>query len=189
MGDIVQSCFALGSRLNMRLQSLRQPVVACVHGHAMAAGLELASSCDIVIAGTNAQFSMPGVTRGRFCHTPAVSVAQRIHPRKAYELALFGTVLSAQQAEKFGLANMVVSDAAFDEESEEVIQRLASLSPNAVQQGKQGFYAVLHAGSLEEKYAVAKSFMVPGMRSADSVEGTRSLFEKRMPVYDNAPKL
>ena len=64
------------------------PVIAEVKGLAAAAGLQLCASCDIVVASTEAQFSVPGINSGLFCSTPGIPLVRSV-PRKVAAKMLF----------------------------------------------------------------------------------------------------
>ncbi|CAF0938724.1 unnamed protein product [Adineta steineri] len=68
------SVFDRCTELMLKVRHLSIPVIAEVFGLAAAAGCQLVASCDIVVAGENASFSVPGVKHGLFCITPAVAV-------------------------------------------------------------------------------------------------------------------
>ena len=51
------------------LQAIRQPVIAEVQGHAIAAGCQLVATCDLAVAVDTARFGTPGVKIGLFCRS------------------------------------------------------------------------------------------------------------------------
>ena len=107
--DHHEEVLRLCTGVNIGLQELGPPVIAAVQGYATAGGLQLAASCDLIIAASDARFCLPGTRIGGFCHTPAVSVAEKVHPRKALEMLLLAEDFDAQQAQAIGLANKVVA--------------------------------------------------------------------------------
>jgi len=177
--------FSKCSELSLCLRSLRQPTVAAVHGHASSGGLQLAAFCDLLVAGTGAQFSIPGSRRGRFCHMPAVALAERVPQSKALSMALLGTVLSAQEAERFGLVDVLAASDHFEEEVSRVVERMAEASPLNIALGKACFYGHRGIGSeaLSAKLKAAEDAMVASFATRDAAEGTIALFEKRPPVF------
>jgi len=62
--------FARCSRMMLSLVQLPQPVIARVHGAAVAAGCQLVSMCDLAVASDEARFALPGIKSGLFCTTP-----------------------------------------------------------------------------------------------------------------------
>ncbi len=89
---------------------IRKPVLAIVNGAALAGGCGLASVCDVVIASQeNARF---GYTEVRIGFIPAVVMIfliKRVGEGKARELVLRGNVIDAIEAQRIGLANVVVA--------------------------------------------------------------------------------
>ena len=64
---------------------------------AAAAGLQLALTCDLLLAGEGASFSTPGVKWGLFCSTPGVQLVRSMAAEKrAREMLLFGEAISAK---------------------------------------------------------------------------------------------
>jgi len=94
-----------------RLRTLRQPVVAAVHGYAIGAGAEFALGCDLVLAAEDAVFAFPETGLG-LSVTGASSrlLPALVGPLKAKELVLLGERLDARSAQGLGLVNAVVSD-------------------------------------------------------------------------------
>ena len=80
-----QKLFNLCSKLMLNIVEGRKPVIAKVHGSAFAAGCQLAASCDLAYASTDAKFATPGVNIGLFCSTPmAVSYTHLTLPTTPY---------------------------------------------------------------------------------------------------------
>src|SRR5581483_10931918 len=75
------------------IQSVRQPVVARVHGLATAAGCQLVCSTDLAVAAESAGFAIPGGKGGWFCHTPLVAVARSVGRKRALEMAMTGDIV------------------------------------------------------------------------------------------------
>lgn len=103
--DFHKKVLAACTRLNLRLQSVCPPTIAMVDGLATAAGCQLACSCDLVVATDTSRFCVPGSRNGGFCHTPGVSLSNKIHKRKALELLLLGDDLPAVEAARLGLVS------------------------------------------------------------------------------------
>jgi len=182
----LQETFQTCSELNVKLKYLQKPTVAIVKGHASAGGAQLVASCDIVIAAPRAQFSTPGSQRGRFCHTPAVSIMERVGSKKALELLLLGSSWSAEEAKQAGLVNFVFPEEFLEEKAADILQTLALASRN-IQIGKVGFLKQLegtHTGiGIEERYRLAEQLMVDMFCTPDAAEGTRAMIEKRNPEW------
>lgn len=94
------------------LEEKQKPAIAVVHGHCLGGGLELALTCDLVLATPASRFALPEVRWGLI---PAAGGCRKV-PRlagvlRAKELILTGRSLSADEAERWGLVNRVVPEA------------------------------------------------------------------------------
>jgi len=121
-------------KLFVQISTLRKPVIAVVRGAALASGCGLVAVCDLAIASKEtARLGLPEVTLG-FVPAAALSfLIRRIGEGKARELALLGTVLTAEQAAAIGLVNRTVPETELDAHSAAFAERLAeSTSPSAV---------------------------------------------------------
>jgi enoyl-CoA hydratase/carnithine racemase len=177
-----EELFAVCSRVMTAIGELPQPVIAQVHGVATAAGLQLAASCDLVVAAEEARFALPGVSVGIFCSTPAVAVGRRIGRSRTMELLLTGTPVGAATALSWGLANRVVPAAELDSAAEELAASIAGRSAAVVGRGKRAFYAQMDA-DVAGAYASASAAMVCDVSSPDAAEGMAAFLEKRAPVW------
>src|SRR5215211_1071203 len=99
-----------------KIEKLEKPVIAAVNGFALGGGCELAMVCDIRIASSNAKMGQPEVTIGI---PPGWGGTQRllriVGPAKAKELVYTGKMMTAEEAERIGLVNKVVSLTAEEE--------------------------------------------------------------------------
>ena len=125
----------------MKIQSIRQPVIAEVQGIATAAGCQLVASCDLAIAAENAAFATPGVRIGLFCTTPMVALSRAIGRKRALEMLLTGEMISAETAAEWGLINRAVPASALRVETRRLANCIASASPLTVAIGKRSWYA------------------------------------------------
>ena len=101
--------------LALRLHRLPKPTIAKVGGIAAGAGMSMALGCDLVVASESARFSQIFAKRGLSIDFGASWLLPRlIGLHKAKELAFFADVLSASEAESFGLVNRVVPDDELD---------------------------------------------------------------------------
>jgi enoyl-CoA hydratase/carnithine racemase len=174
--------FALCTDVMESIRKLPQPVIAQVHGLATAAGCQLAATCDLVVASEDASFATPGVKIGLFCTTPAVALSRAVPPKKAMEMLLTGTAISAAAAERAGLVNRVVPRDRLDEETMMLARLIAASSRSTVAMGKQAFYRQLPLDR-PAAYEVAERVMVENAAIADAQEGMRAFLEKRPPSW------
>ena len=146
------SALRMGS-LFSRMRSLPKPVVAVVHGRALAGGAGLATACDLVIAGSGAHLGYPEIQRG-FVPAMVMTLLRRaVGEKVALDLALTGRVLTAAEAHAAGLISRVVPDADLDQEAGSILSALAGASSSALALTKQMFYQ-LDGKSLEDGVAL-----------------------------------
>jgi enoyl-CoA hydratase/carnithine racemase len=177
-----QNIFSTCTKLMQTLHDLPQPVIAQVHGAALAAGCQLVAACDLAIADSKTKFSTPGVKIGLFCSTPMVPLSRVIGRRRALDMLLTGRFVSAQEAEKFGLINKVVEPDKLEEEVERLAKDIAKYSVYTLEFGKKVFY---HQVDQDENsaYNYAKEAMVKNCLSEDAQEGMKAFLEKRKPKF------
>src|SRR5262249_30340095 len=172
------SLFALCTKVMEAIRRLPQPVIAQVQGLATAAGCQLVATCDLVVAAEEAAFATPGVKIGLFCSTPAVALSRAVLPKKAMEMLLTGTPISARDAEKAGLVNRVVTADRLEEEAMRLARQIASASGAVVALGKRAFYDQLPLDR-PSAYEVAQRVMVENALAPEAREGINAFLEKR----------
>jgi methylglutaconyl-CoA hydratase len=117
-----------------------RPVIAGVHGRALAGGCGVATACDIILAAEGAQFGYPEVNIG-FVPAMVMAILRRsISEKAALELVVGGETISAARAHELGLVHRVFSDDHFTSEVEDYVSRLASKSASAVMLSKRLLY-------------------------------------------------
>jgi len=173
----------LGHRVMDSLESLPQPVIAAVNGFALGGGMELAMSCDILLAAENARFGQPEVNIGVM---PGFGGSQRL-PRRvpfgmAAEILLSGDNLTAAEALRIGLVNRVLPQAELLTESKKLAHKIASRAPVAVAKTKQALHTS-RQGSLADGNAQERQLFSELFATADQKEGMRAFLDKRPPSY------
>lgn len=177
--------FRLCSDMMLRVVTLRQPVIARVHGIATAAGCQLVASCDLAVAEDGARFATPGVNIGLFCSTPMVALSRNVGRKRAMEMLLTGDMVSAEEAVAIGLINKAVPADQLDAAVAEYADKIAAKSPLTLAIGKEAFYRQLDLG-LEDAYAYASEVMTRNMMTEDAAEGIDAFIEKRHPQWKGA---
>jgi enoyl-CoA hydratase/carnithine racemase len=136
--DLTQDKSALGKPeavevMFRAVETYPLPVVAVVHGHAIAGGAELALHCDFVVAGLEANFGMSLVQIGL---APTWFLTKKIMevagPVLAREILLLGDPLSAGRMHDLGIIARAVSSADLEVEARGIIDRLAANAPMAL---------------------------------------------------------
>jgi enoyl-CoA hydratase/carnithine racemase len=159
------------------------PVIAAVNGAAYGGGCEIAAAADFVYAATNARFALTEVTLGIMPGTGGTqSLPRAIGERRAKELILSGLPFSAEEAERWGLVNRVLSPEDLLQATLVIADHIAGNGPLSVRQAKQAIQRGLQM-SLADGLAFeieAYNRLVP---TADRREGVLAFNERRKPNF------
>jgi methylglutaconyl-CoA hydratase len=118
--------------LFLMMRSHPRPIIAAVHGRALAGGCGIATACDIVLAGASAQFGYPEVNIG-FVPAMVMAILRRsISEKAALELIVTGEIIPAARAREIGLIHRVIADDQFTAEVNAYAARLAAKSASAL---------------------------------------------------------
>ena len=180
--DEYREIFELCTRMMTAIHELAQPVIARVHGTATAAGCQLVAACDLAVASTEAKFATPGVKLGLFCTTPMVEVARAVGRKRALELLLTGTPISAETAAEWGLVNRVVAPDELEAATSGLAEQIASASSLTLAIGKRAFYGQIDL-ALPLAYEHCQEVMSRNAAAADAQEGMCAFLEKRTPTW------
>lgn len=164
------------------------PIVAQIEGNCMGAGVEIASCCDIRVAGASAKFGAP-IARLGFPMAPreAKLVSEALGGLTAREMLLEAAVLDAPTLLLRGFLNGVLTDADVAGEALARARRIAALAPQAARLNKQTFRTLNQlnpsvSGSSDAMEFVANSaYAYAG--SAEHREGIAAFLGKRKPVF------
>jgi cyclohexa-1,5-dienecarbonyl-CoA hydratase len=183
----------LGDRAYMMLESFRRifealakvdkPTLAVVAGPALGAGCILAAACDMVLAVQSAKLGHPEIRGGVF-NTVAVALLPRLVGRKrAFEILMMGTSLSAAEAERLGLVTRVVPDDRLDAEVAAVVQRFQESSAPVVQLTRRAITGGLDLPFDEAVSHAEDVYLNQLLTTQDVEEGLRAVVEKRKPAW------
>jgi 2-(1,2-epoxy-1,2-dihydrophenyl)acetyl-CoA isomerase len=160
------------------------PVVAAVQGSAAGAGVGLVGASDLVLAGESAKFVMAYTGVGL---TPDGSsswfLPRLVGLRRALELTFTNRVLSAAEAQEWGLITAVVPDDQLTAEAEALAARLAAGAPQALAAAKRLLHTSLEE-TLETHLAREAEAIAHASGTAEGAEGVASFVEKRPPVFN-----
>jgi enoyl-CoA hydratase/carnithine racemase len=165
-----------------KIQQLPQPVIAQAHGVATAAGCQLVAACDLAVADEETRFGTPGVRIGLFCTTPAVPLVRAVGRKRALEMLLTGEMITARQAEAYGLINRVVAKDRLETETKAWALKIAEASPLTLSMGKAAFYNQVNLSD-GQAYRHAKDAIVTNLFAEDAQEGLSAFLEKRKPIW------
>jgi methylglutaconyl-CoA hydratase len=122
------------------IRDLPIPVVAAVHGRALAGGCGLASACDIVLASASARFGYPEVKIGFVPAMVAAILRRNVSEKRAFELLTLGREISAADAMEMGLVNRVFPNESFESEVAGYVNDFSNASRSAVSLTKKLLY-------------------------------------------------
>jgi len=137
----LEECLDLFQLLSHKMHYLSKPIIAAINGYALAGGFELALSCDLRIASEKSQFSLPDAKIGLSPTSAMTYLLPRIIGMgRAMHLILTGEMINAVEAERIGLATIVVDQDHLMEETEKLAQNIASMPRLGVAYSKREFH-------------------------------------------------
>jgi enoyl-CoA hydratase len=161
----------------------RKPMIAAVEGWALAAGFEVALTCDLIVAAEDARFGLPEVRRGLVAAAGGLlRLPRRMPPAIAMRLALTGEPLSALDASRLGLVNEVTAPGRALDGALDLARRITPNGPLAVQVTKQILVQAAEE-AIAEGFARQQPLIDQILASADAREGAAAFAEKRPPAW------
>jgi enoyl-CoA hydratase len=160
-----------------------KPIVGALSGFVLGGGLELAMSCDILVASETTLMGQPEIDIGVM---PGGGGTQRltraVGKYKAMEMVLTGKRIGAEEAKALGLVSRVVPREAYLSEALKVAAEVASKSPVAVRLAKMAVNKAFEMG-LREGVDFERELFYLLFASEDKAEGMRAFMEKRRPEF------
>lgn len=181
--DLAHGLAAGMQRLYDRIEDYPKPTVAALNGVAMGGGLELAMSCDIRVAAETAKMGLPEPALGVL---PGAGGTQRlsrlIGVGRALEMIMTGRVLSAQQAEDYGLVTETMAADELLHGARKTLETVLSKGPLAIRLAKmvvgQGAETDQRTALLLEQLAQTLLYT-----TEDKAEGADAFTSKRSPEF------
>lgn len=176
---------AQGQSVFSKIENLFCPVIAAVNGFALGGGLELALSCDFIVASSTAKFGLPECTLGLLPgFGGTVRLARRVSPGLARQWTFTGEMVSADRALQTGLVNQVSEPAHLLEDCKKIATTMALRSPQSLQLIKK---CINETYGLESKEAmdIENQYFASLFGTFDQKEGTSAFIEKRKPTFKN----
>jgi enoyl-CoA hydratase len=166
-----------------RIKRIRKPLIAAVRGFALGGGCELAMTCDMIVAGEDAQFGQPEIKLGVM---PGAGGTQRltraIGKARAMELVLTGRSMGAREAEAHGLVTTVVVSEQTVTAALDLASRIAAMPPVAVMAAKAAVNRAEEL-SLEAGLEFERRSFYLLFDTDDQREGMAAFSEKRTPTW------
>ncbi len=168
------------------LRGLNKPVIAAINGVACGGGLELALSCDMILAADHASFALPEIRSGTVADAASIKLPRRIPYHIAMEMLLTGRWMDAEEAARWGLVNRVVPAEGLMGAARALADDLAAGPPLVFAAIKEivreaegmAFQDAMNKVTKSQFETVERLY-----RSEDQKEGARAFAEKRDPVW------
>ena len=186
-GDAVDGDYGVGGFGGLQeLPNLNKPVIAAVNGICCGGGLELALSCDLILASDNATFALPEIRSGTVADAASIKLPKRIPYHVAMDLLLTGRWFDAEEALRWGILKEITTPETLLGKAWDLARLLESGPPLVYAAIKE---VVREAEALRFQDAlnrITKRQMPTVDRlyaSDDQLEGARAFAEKRDPVW------
>lgn len=170
-------------RLARAIINCPMPIIGAINGAAYAGGCEMALAFDFLFASENARFALTETTLGII---PGMGGTQNlpraIGERRAKEIILSGSAITALEAESWGLVNRVIESEKLCETTLEIAVRIAQNAPIAVRQAKQSIHRGLQM-SLSDGLCFEVEAYNRTIPTRDREEGILAFNEKRLPLF------
>lgn len=186
-GDAVDGDYGIGGFGGLQeLGFLDKPVICAVNGICCGGGLEIALSCDLIVASDNASFALPEIRSGTVADAASIKLPKRIPYHVAMDLLLTGRWFDAEEALRWGLLKEVVPPEELMNNVWALAEHLASGPPlvyaaikEVVREAEDmRFQDMLNRVSKRQLRTVDKLYS-----SEDQLEGAAAFAEKRDPVW------
>ncbi len=170
------------ARILEHMARMRTPVIAQVHGYALAGGCGLAAGSDIVMAADDAVFGLPEIKVGLLPLIVMAPILRAVGRKRAMLMILSGEPVSAPEALEMGLVSRVVPRAELDAAVGTLARTLAGYSPTALGLAKE---AAATAPDMEYGAALRylRELITLVALSDDAREGIAAFFERRPPRF------
>ena len=173
----------IGPMLEFVQNGATKPLVGAIEGFALAGGLELALSCDLLVAARGAKLGIPEVGVGLFAAGAGLfRLPGRVGYGTAMEMAITGDPITAEEAADHGLVSRLTEPGEALGAALVLAERIARNAPLAVAASKQLIRATQGATE-EELWKIQRPHMATVWKSDDAKEGPRAFAEKRPPEW------
>ncbi|HVT77952.1 MAG TPA: enoyl-CoA hydratase/isomerase family protein, partial [Acidimicrobiales bacterium] len=168
-----------------RLRALRQPVIAAVNGPCAGGGLALALASDVRVCSESARFNVAFVRIGLSGCDVGVSwlLPRLIGASRATEMMLTGRLITAAEADKYGLVSEVVPDGETVNAALNVATQIVANSPFGVWMTKEASWASREIPSLQAAIDLENRTQILSSFSEDQREAITAFLQKRPPTY------
>ncbi len=186
-GDEVDGDYGVGGFGGLQeLPHMNKPVICAVNGICCGGGLEIALSCDIILAAEHATFALPEIRSGTVADAASIKLPKRIPYHIAMELLLTGRWMDAEEAHRRGFVNQIHKAEELMQNAREMADLIASGPPLVMAAIKEvvrdaedaKFQDALNRITRRQLKTVDTLY-----GSDDMMEGFKAFAEKRDPVW------
>jgi 2-(1,2-epoxy-1,2-dihydrophenyl)acetyl-CoA isomerase len=165
------------------IRRLEKPVVAAVNGPAVGIGCSLALACDLVLAAESSFFGLAFVNVGLMPDGGStLFVPAAVGKARAFQMALLGERIPAQQALDWGLVNYVHPDDRLMDEAGGLVEKLAAGPTRSYAGSKKALNQMLYP-RMDEQLDLEAELQHGLARTDDFMEGAMAFVEKREPAF------
>ena len=186
-GDAVDGDYGVGGFGGLQeLPNLNKPVIAAVNGICCGGGLELALSCDLILASETAVFALPEIRSGTVADAASIKLPKRIPYHVAMDLLLTGRWFDAEEAQRWGLIKEICAPEDLLAKAWDLARLLESGPPLVYAAIKEVVREAEDMRFQDALNRITKRQFVTVDRlysSEDQLEGARAFSEKRDPVW------
>jgi cyclohexa-1,5-dienecarbonyl-CoA hydratase len=166
-----------------KLLALPQVTVAAVRGVCLGGGLEIASSCDLVVASEESSFATPEILVGCYPPVALARFAGVIGYARAAEMILTGRRFSAREVQQMGLINRVFAGAEFDRNVQALVDELLGKSGAVLRLTVRGLRELSLQNFAQALRRSEEIYCRELLQTADVAEGVAAFLEKRAPQW------
>lgn len=177
LAELEQDALELG-RLFLHMRAVPKPIVAAVHGNALAGGAGLASACDLVVASDDANFGYPEVHIGFVPAMVMTMLVRAVGEKRAFALVALGNRIGAREAMEQGLVHAVFSRHTFADDAFAFAADLATRSRSAIALSKRLLYEIDEL-TFEQGVERGAAVNAEARETEDCRVGVRAFLERR----------
>ena len=186
-GDAVDADYGVGGFGGLQeLPDLNKPVICAVNGICCGGGLEIALSCDLILASDTATFALPEIRSGTVADAASIKLPKRIPYHVAMDLLLTGRWFDAHEALRLGIVREVCASGELMAKAWDLARMLEAGPPLVIAAIKEvvreaeamRFQDALNRVTKRQMRTVDRLYA-----SEDQLEGARAFAEKRDPVW------
>ncbi len=186
-GEAVDGDYGVGGFGGLQeLGNLYKPVVCAVNGICCGGGLEIALSCDLILASETATFALPEIHSGTVADAASIKLPKRIPYHLAMDLLLTGRWFNAEEAKRWGIVKEIVKQENLRDAAWELARMLergpplvyAAIKEIVRESENMKFQDALNRVTKRQLASVDRLYS-----SVDQLEGARAFAEKRQPKW------